>query len=204
MLFPLLQSHPCRLQGRHCPFTCRPPRRMALCHPGPSSLPPLPLAPPSLQTCPLCNSILHPRTSGDKVKRRSAGSSSKGGSRSKDKDTSPDDESPVARAQGTPPSSSGPDEAMLASPTAHSRLQPSERLDLPPFEREDPDDGRVMVEVPAGSNAWYQAFAVAESATEMHLRFPGESRGCQRRSEAQQTTQPLEAGHVSLVVPLLS
>jgi hypothetical protein len=88
------------------------------------------------------------------------------------------------------PGSGGPGAA-----AAHSRLQSAETLALPPFEREDPDETRVMVESPAGTNVWFQAFIVEETQTELQLRFPG-ARGAALRGSGACLSATLRRGDV--------
>ena len=60
--------------------------------------------------------------------------------------------------------------------TSFATVQPEEKLEDVLFEREDDEDPRIMVEVPAGSNLWYQANYETESLNEIKLYFPGRYR----------------------------
>lgn len=51
-----------------------------------------------------------------------------------------------------------------------AKVQPGEQLDLPPF---DCKVDKPMMEMEAGSNVWYQASIVRETANEIRVLFPG-------------------------------
>jgi len=140
---------------------------------------------PFMQTCPHCQSSLS-----DGAKRKSPPKRKPVGSTSPKAAAAAPLTTVSARAMEGAPGSGGPGAA-----AAHSRLQSAETLALPPFEREDPDETRVMVESPAGTNVWFQAFIVEETQTELQLRFPG-ARGAALRGSGACLSATLRRGDV--------
>lgn len=60
-----------------------------------------------------------------------------------------------------------------AETTTNAVQQEGEQLDLSPFLVDDPENNaEVMIEVPAGSNIWYQGYLMGESSNEWKVRFP--------------------------------